>query len=52
MNVLKFMLAAFFAICILASVTACNHTTNAPYNYKGIGETNVDLLVPVMQWAF
>ena len=53
MNVLKFMLAFVFAICILASVTACQHTEHSkPLTYEGIGETNIDLLVPVVRWAF
>ena len=44
MNILKFMLAFVFAICILASVTACQHTEHAkPITYEGIGESGADL---------
>ena len=51
MNVLKFMLATFFAICIAASVTACQHTAK-PITYEGFGKNNAELLVPVIRWAF
>lgn len=54
MNVLKFMLATFFAICIAASVTACQHTDEQtkPITYEGFGKNNAELLVPVIRWAF
>ena len=53
MNILKFMLAGVFAVCILASVTACKHTENAaPYSYEGFGETRGELSVPMIKWMF
>ena len=53
MNILKFMLAGVFAICILASVTACQHTEHPkPISYEGIGQSGGELLVPVIRWAF
>ena len=53
MNLLKFLLAFVFAICILASVTACQHTEHSkPLTYEGIGKNNAELLVPVVRWAF
>ena len=54
MNVLKFMLVTFFAVCIAASVTACQHTDEQakPITYEGIGKSNAELLVPVIRWAF
>lgn len=54
MNILKFMLAGVFAICILASVTACQHTDEQakPISYEGFGKNNAELLVPMIRWAF
>ena len=49
------MLAAFFAVCILASVTACKHTENTstwPGTYEGVGKSGGNLLVPMIKWAF
>ena len=53
MNVLKFLLAGVFAVCILASVTACKHTENTsswPGNYDTGG--NGEMLVPMIKWMF
>ena len=53
MNIMKFILAAFFVVCATASVTGCKHTDEAKsvygsYKTGGGGE----LLVPLIRLAF
>ena len=50
MNIMKFMLATFFVVCIAASATGCKHTEGF---YGGYNTTNGgELLVPIIRWAF
>ena len=53
MNIMKYMLAAFFVVCVTASVTGCKHTEEAK-NVYGSYKTGSggELLVPLIRLAF
>tara|TARA_Y100001938_G_C7994998_1_gene381558 strand:+ start:523 stop:687 length:165 start_codon:yes stop_codon:yes gene_type:complete len=54
MNIMKFMLAAFFVVCVTASVTGCKHTDEARsvYGSYKTGGGGGELLVPLIRLAF